>query len=230
LATYKNIFFDLDRTIWDFDKNSAEALTEIVNEFNLTSQVPEISEFISSYNFYNERLWDFYRKGKIKKYLLRHERFRLLLHRFGIDDKELVEKISKYYLHAAPNKRYLIENAPEVLEYLSLKYKLYIISNGFYDVQLTKLINSGISKYFAKVFTSDRIGYSKPNVHIFDYAIRSTHSHKEESIMIGDDEVNDIQGARNAHIDQVFFNPDGEEVTIPPTFEIKNLLELKEMF
>ena len=69
-ATYKNIFFDLDRTIWDFDKNSAEALAEIVQKFDLGSKVPELSEFISTYNFYNDRLWDFYRKGKIKKYLL----------------------------------------------------------------------------------------------------------------------------------------------------------------
>ena len=89
------------------------------------------------------------------------------------------------------------------------------------------MINSGISRYFAKVFTSDRIGYSKPKSGIFEYALRSENAKKEETIMVGDDEINDIQGARNAGIDQVFYNPDKMIPAIAPTFEITSLLELK---
>jgi putative hydrolase of the HAD superfamily len=230
LSKYKHIFFDLDRTLWDFEKNSTETLRDIISEFSLSVEIQDADDFIQAFNYYNNRLWEEYREGKIKKFLLRQERFRLLLNRYGIKDKDIVARVSKYYLDKNPAKTALIENAKETLEYLSGKYKLHIITNGFYDVQLTKLIKSGISRYFTKVFTSDRIGRAKPNADIFEYAVRSLHAHKEECVMIGDDEMNDIIGARNAKIDQVFFNPTGISISVKPTFEIRILTDLMELF
>jgi putative hydrolase of the HAD superfamily len=139
----------------------------------------------------------------------------------------MIEEISKFYLNAAPLKTSLVPHAKEILEYLKQNYQLHIISNGFYDVQLTKVINSGISPYISRVFTSDRIGYSKPKAGIFEYAITSVNAKKSVCLMVGDDIHNDIQGARNAGIDQVFFNPERMEVSLQPTYEIHNLLELK---
>jgi putative hydrolase of the HAD superfamily len=227
LIQYKHIFFDLDRTLWDFEKNSHETLSEIINEFSLSEEIKHRDDFIKAFNYYNERLWEFYRMGKIKKFLLRQERFRLLLNRYGIKNPELVARVSKYYLDKNPLKTSLIDHSKETLEYLSGKYKLHIISNGFYDVQITKLINSGISRYFSKIFTSDRIGHAKPDVNIFEYAVRSLHAHKPECLMVGDDETNDIIGAKNAKIDQVYFNPKNISIKVQPTYEIRSLDELK---
>jgi putative hydrolase of the HAD superfamily len=229
LKKYKHIFFDLDRTLWDFDKNSSETLSDIINEFSLVDHVNNTLEFIKIFNHYNEELWEHYREGKVKKYILRQERFRLLLNHFGINNKKLVESISRYYLDKYPVRTAMIEFASEIADYLSKKYRLHIISNGFYDVQLTKLINSGISSYFTKVFTSDRIGYAKPDVRIFEYAVSSLNAHKEECLMIGDDEINDITGAKEADIDQVLYNPKKVIISVAPTYEIANLLELKQI-
>ena len=226
---YTHIFFDLDRTLWDFIRNSADVLKDIIDEFSLGSYVNDLDEFITKYNDYNDRLWDKYREGRIRKPILRQERFRMLLKDYGINDMEMVEKISHYYLNTCPAKPLLIKNSLEILEYLYDKYKLYIISNGFYDVQLSKMISSGISKFFTKLFTSDRIGYAKPHARIFEYAIKSENAKKDESLMVGDDFKNDIQGAMNAKIDQVFFNPENKEVNGRATFEISDLLELKEI-
>jgi len=225
--SYKYIFFDLDRTLWDFTNNSSEALKDIIMEFNISMYVPDIEEFIEKYNHYNDRLWDKYREGKIRKPILRQERFRLLLKDYGIHDKNLIEEISCFYLNTCPVKPFLIKDSKEILEYLYTKYKLYIISNGFYNVQLTKLISSGISKYFTKLFTSDRIGYAKPNEKIFEYAIRSENAKKSECLMVGDDIANDIQGAKNVNIDQVFFNPDNIKSAIESTYTIADLSELR---
>lgn len=224
---YTHIFFDLDRTLWDFISNSSEVLTDILNEFSLHSFVDNKEEFINKYNDYNDSLWNRYREGKIRKHILRQERFRMLLKDYGLKDMKLVENINRFYLNACPAKTLLIKDSKEVLEYLYAKYKLYIISNGFYDIQLTKMISSGISKYFAKVFTSDRIGYAKPHARIFEYAINSENAKKEESLMVGDDYRNDVQGAMNAKIDQVFFNPENKVVKRKATYEISGLMELK---
>lgn len=229
MIPYKHILFDLDRTLWDFEKNSSETLSEIIDEFSLSGIIDDKNDFIKVFNYYNERLWDYYRMGKIKKFLLRQERFRLVLNRYGIKNRELVARVSKYYLDKNPLKTNLIADSKETLEYLSGKYKLHIISNGFYDVQVTKLINSSISKYFIKIFTSDRIGHAKPDVNIFEYAVRSLHAHKVECLMIGDDETNDIIGAKNANIDQVYFNPKNIAINAQPTYEIMSLTELREL-
>jgi putative hydrolase of the HAD superfamily len=226
---YKHIFFDLDRTLWDFVRNSSEVLTDILNEFSLGSYVSDKEEFIKKYNYYNDRLWDKYREGKIRKPILRQERFRMLLNDYGVKNMELVDKINHFYLNSCPSKSLLIKDSKEILEYLHGKYKLYIISNGFYDVQLTKMISSGISKYFTKLFTSDRIGYAKPHARIFEYAIRSENAKKTESLMIGDDYMNDIQGAGNAKIDQVYFNTEPAEESKRATYIITELLQLKEI-
>ncbi len=224
---YKHIFFDLDRTLWDFLKNSSEVLKDILKEFSLGERIHDNEEFIKKYNFYNDHLWDRFREGKIRKHMLRQERFRLLLKDYDLHDIDLVGQINRYYLNNSPVKPMLIKNAKELLDYLHGRYKMYIISNGFYDVQLTKLISSGISRYFLKVFTSDRIGYAKPNARIFEYVIQSENVKKNECLMVGDNFVNDIQGAKNVKIDQAYFNPGENKTAIDATYVITDLLELK---
>ncbi len=229
MKKYRYIFFDLDRTLWDFDRNSSDALKDIIKEFGLEAVIPDVGEFIRLYNKYNDELWNDYRNGIIKKYELRLKRFKLLLSHYEIGDQKFIEDISKFYLNAAPLKTSLVMHAKEILDYLHPNYQLCIISNGFYDVQLTKVKNSGISPYISKVFTSDRIGYSKPKAGIFDYAITSINARKSDCIMIGDDILNDVQGAKNAGIDQIYFNAENRESPIQPTYEIRDLLELKEI-
>jgi putative hydrolase of the HAD superfamily len=227
MKKYTHIYFDLDRTLWDFQKNSTAALSEILSEFSLDIYISNEEEFVRGYNEINDGLWVDFRKGRIRKTDLRRERFRRLLARYGVIDRKLIDEVSRFYLNAAPVKTALMENALEVLEYLVVKYKLYVISNGFYDVQLTKVINSGISRYITKVFTSDRIGFAKPKEGIFEYALSSENARKENCLMVGDDFLNDIKGAQRFGIDQVFYNPANQETEFEPTHEIKDLIELK---
>lgn len=229
MKKYHHIFFDLDRTLWDFKKNTGETLLDIIHTFKLEETVQDSKAFIEKYNYYNDRLWEFYQLGRIKKYQLRHERFRMLLRDYGILDRKLAGEISRYYLNMSPAKTRLVPYAIELLEYLEPNYGLYVISNGFYDVQMAKMKNSGISRYFQKLFTSDRVGYAKPDSRFFDHAVKSVNAKKAESLVVGDDAVKDIEGARNARIDQVFFNPEGNISSVEATYEIRDLIELKSL-
>jgi putative hydrolase of the HAD superfamily len=123
----------------------------------------------------------------------------------------------------------LIPNAKYILKYLIKNYSLYIITNGFMDVQLAKIKNSGLSGYFKKIFTSEHARSSKPNRGIFEYALKSVNARKKESLMIGDDLEIDIKGAREFGIDQVYFNPSGIRHNDRLTYEIHSLLELKDL-
>ena len=229
MKNYKYIFFDLDRTLWDFDANASETLKQILSVFKLEDSIKNVDEFIIYFHLYNDQLWDLFREGKIRKHSLRLERFKMLFQRYKIEDKDLIASVSRYYLNTAPSKTALIAGAGDILLYLSQKYKIYVISNGFYDVQLTKVINSGISKYIAKIFTSDRIGFAKPDKRMYEYAVTSINARKADCLMIGDDIKNDIVGAQNANIDQVFYNPEAMECDVKATYEIRKLTDLKEI-
>jgi len=226
-SKYKHIYFDLDRTIWDFEGNSIGTLKDLQEIFELTHIEPE--EFRKTFNFYNDQYWLMFREGKIKKEELRIERFKMTLGAFGIQDKALVEKMAFEYLRIGPSKTGLIPHAREILEELYQTYSLYIITNGFNDIQIHKLRNSGVLEYFKKVITSEHAHTSKPNIEIFQYALTVVNAKKKECLMVGDDLEVDILGAKAFGIDQVYFNPAGLKHTESVTYEITSLLDLKKL-
>lgn len=229
MQKYKHIFFDLDRTLWDFDANSAQTLLEIVEHFNLQEYVRDSYKWTDTYRKCNEEVWKLFEEKKLNKQNLRVERFRLLFEEFKINRKELIPEISEYYIANSPAKSLLMPNVAEVLDYLSAKYKMYIVSNGFYDVQLIKLRAGGIDKYFKRVITSDKVLAAKPDRKIFEEAVKSANARKTQSVFIGDNLDRDIVGAKRFGIDQIWYNHDTVLSEFTPSFEISNLIELKKI-
>ena len=139
---FKNIthvYFDLDHTLWDFETNSREALTEIFEKFELGKRgVRGVADFIRVYEKVNHRMWDEYRRGVRSKSKLRKERFPTALGLFEIKDEKTAIEANEYYLEHSPRKTNLFDHAHETLEYLKEKYKLYIITNGFQEIQTIK--------------------------------------------------------------------------------------------
>ncbi len=229
MPKYKHIFFDLDRTLWDFEKNSVETLKEIFFKYKLDEKIESPEVFINKYKEINEKLWAKYRTGEIKKEFLRNQRFLLTLQHFGINDSSLAEKFGTDYIEISPTKTILFPNTIETLKYLSKKYTLHIITNGFKEVQFVKLKNNKLDKYFDKVITSETVGYQKPNAKIFQHSLSTSNAKKEESLMIGDDLNTDILGARNFGMNQVFFNTINTKHNEKVTHEITDLKELTEL-
>lgn len=230
MKAYKHIFFDLDKTLWDFEKNAAEAFTEIFEKFNLKSKgVKNLEEFVNSYLKHNDELWALYRIGKIEKEYLRWRRFEVTLNDFGIDDPALALQIGNEYVTISPRKTNLFPNTITCLEYLKNRYPLHIITNGFEEVQFTKLNNSNLSQYFRHIITSEAAGSKKPDPGIFHFALKTVGAKPAECLMIGDDIETDIQGAANIGMDAVFFNPEKLPHNGGVTHEIFDLLELTQI-
>lgn len=201
---YKHIFFDLDRTLWDFDKNANETFIDLHNKYDLPGRgVPDFDDFMSRYHRINLELWDHYRKGQIEKEVLNVRRFALTLDSYGIADTSLSENIAKDYIEISPTKNHLFPDTHHVLGYLAGKYTLHIITNGFEEVQHKKLENAKLSRFFTSIITSEDAGFKKPDINIFRYAFTITGAAAKESLMIGDDIEVDIVGAREAGMDQV---------------------------
>ncbi len=228
---YETIFFDLDHTLWDFETNSKEALTELADKHKLIERgIPSLDSFLSEYFAINERLWEDYRKNIISKETLRNDRFHQALKKYEIDDIQLATAIGNDYVAIAPYKTNLFPHSIEVLEYLKNKYSLYIITNGFEEVQHLKLSNSKLSHYFSEVITSEKSGFKKPDKRMFHFSLSLANARYETSIMIGDSLEADILGAKNAGMHQVYFNPEAKVHSEDITHEIKSLKELIGIF
>lgn len=228
IKKYKHIFFDLDRTLWDFDYNSQLTLDYIFKKLNLRSiGIKSPAVFIKTYKRVNKHLWLKYRDGLLTKEKLRSKRFNETLCQLGVFDDSLSEKISELYIKYSPKQKKLVPNTKYILEFLRKKYKLHIITNGFKEVQFIKLQNSGIYNYFENIIISEDIGVLKPNKKIFLFAINLCKSKPEECLMIGDDIKSDILGAKQVCVDQVFYNYNNIKVTCNPNYVIHDLKELE---
>lgn len=231
-TTYKHLFFDLDHTLWDFESNARLTLEELHDRLKLQEYgISNFDDFFERYNYHNTRLWERYRKGFIKRDELRLKRMRLTLLDFKIGNEALAKTMDVQFLDQLPTRTLLFSNALEILDYLRTKgYALHLITNGFDTVQHNKLKYSGLTPYFEAVITSEASNSLKPNKAIFDYAFNKTGAAPSESIMLGDDIEADIEGARNAGIDQVFVNHKQITEPVNATYTVSSLIELKNIF
>ena len=224
---YKCVFFDLDHTLWDYETNSEESLRELYDLFELERiGAKPFDHFYQGFARINTEIWDQYDRGLIQKDVIRNDRFHRVFQHAGITNYNLSLNFSEQYIKESPKKKNLVPHAKDVLDYLHPKYSLYIITNGFEEIQGTKMESSGITNYFKGVVTSARAGSKKPQKEIFEFALRENGFACSDSIMIGDNLLTDIAGARNANVDTVYYNPLKVKHSDPVTHEISSLREL----
>lgn len=227
MSSYRHIFFDLDHTLWDFRTNSRATLHELYAELGLWERgIVDVDEFIAAYEEINTALWAHYASGGVDKDVLRVLRFRNTFLQFGIKDDKLARHIGHLYIERCPRKKVLMPGAIDLLEQLRGSANLHIITNGFQETQSTKLSSSGLVGYFDRIITSEQAGARKPDNRIFRYALQKAKAGVEESVMIGDDVVADIQGARNAGMDQILYDPADRHVGVEATHTVADLRHL----
>ena len=225
--SYKHIFFDLDHTLWDFERSAEETKREMFEELKLNERgIESYDTFREKYVGINQALWALYREDKIGKDDLNFRRFYDTLCQFGIDDRNLGETMASGFIEGISSKTSLFPFATETLEYLYPKYSLHIITNGFEEVQYSKLKNSGMYRYFTTVITSEEAGSKKPDAEIFLYSLRKAGASPDESLMIGDDLNVDMAGARQMGIDQLYVNHEKKAHSESVTMEVFSLDEI----
>ncbi|MFN3852336.1 MAG: YjjG family noncanonical pyrimidine nucleotidase [Spirosomataceae bacterium] len=225
---YTHLFFDLDHTLWDFERNSAESLAELYENHKLKSYgVEYFEDFRSTFSQINHKYWNLLDKNLITHDELRRRRFADTLNALGIEaDDAFGLKLNEEFLQLLPHKPHLIDGTLEILDYLAPKYDLHIISNGWLDIQFNKMNSSKITHYFGEVITNERANARKPDPKIFEYAVGITNASLGNSLMIGDNYEADVLGAKSVGMDSVYFNPEVIEST-EANYTINHLLELK---
>jgi YjjG family noncanonical pyrimidine nucleotidase len=217
---YTHLFFDLDNTLWDFNANSYDALRLAIKKLDLEAAIGDYDQYFSIYLQVNDRLWDLYRENKITKNVLKGLRFEESLELHQTPMPGMGDILNDAYLNEMPKQMKLVPGAIRVLDQLHHKYRMSIITNGFKEVQVDKLIQSGLKMYFDKIFISEEIGAQKPHRKIFEHAVKSMNAPKKRSLMIGDSWEADILGAKAFGMDQVYYCP--EEEKLPGISELQS--------
>lgn len=221
-----DIFFDLDHTLWDFDKNSEITYSIIFKKLNLEV---ELDTFINVYKDINKEMWKLFREEKIDKETLRYARLKNTFNAIGYTvTDEIIYQIADDYIYYLSKQTHLLEGAQELLDYLKPKYKLHIITNGFQEVQIGKLNNTNLRDYFEVVVNSEMAGVKKPNPKIFEMALTLANVEKHNAIMIGDSYEADIQGALNIGLNAICYNYHQDDLP-SHIHQINHLGELKDI-
>ncbi len=227
---YTHIFFDLDHTLWDFDANTRRTFDDILCELQLYRKgIPDIEAYMTIYAVHNKQLWSEYKAGNIEKEFLSYRRFELTLADFGIRDTVMAKVIAEKYIQQSPLKTSLIPGSMEVLGYLVNRYRLGLITNGFNEIQFVKIEKAGLKRFFEWVITSEEAGVKKPDPGIFRYALEQARVTPELCLYVGDEPETDVEGAREAGIDQVLFCPDCDDKHHKATYVIRRLTELLDL-
>lgn len=219
-----DVFFDLDHTLWDFDKNSALTFDIIFKKNNVVLDLDRFSEI---YRPINLKYWKLYREEKVSKSNLRYGRLKESFDALEIIvEDNVINQLSIDYIDYLTAYNHVFEGTIEILDYLKSKYKLHIITNGFKEVQQSKLEKSNIAHYFDTVTSSEAVGVKKPNPKVFNHALKMANITKEYGIMIGDNYEADILGALNSGMDAICYNYHNVDLE-NEIKEVKHLLDLK---
>lgn len=230
MRNIKHLFFDLDHTLWDFEKNSEIALHLLFHDLGLNQQIVDFAAFHKTYKEQNSALWKLYGKGELIKEELRFLRFEITLEAFGIRDRTIIDELSDGYVEISPRQTALHKGAIETLEQLKNEgYLMHIITNGFKEVQYIKLENSGLAPFFETVVCSEELGKNKPAPEIFYHSLYKAGAKNHHSVMIGDDPEVDIIGAINAGMKGILFDPHDAHRTPHSAVKIKELSELADI-
>lgn len=222
----EHIFFDLDHTLWDFERNSALTFKKILPEADV---MVNFDAFIETYIPINAQYWKLYREEKVSKADLRYLRLKETFDALSYEvSDEVIDHLSEEYIFQLPNFNYLFEGTIELLDYLKSKYHLHIITNGFEEVQTLKMKKSGILNYFDQLITSESVGVKKPNPKVFHFALEKANASPEYSIMIGDNLEADIQGALNVGMKVIHYNSENLKDIPQNIISVNNLLEIKQ--
>ncbi|MDW3212272.1 MAG: YjjG family noncanonical pyrimidine nucleotidase [Reichenbachiella sp.] len=231
MKSYKYLFFDLDHTLWDWDANASETLFDLYHRYDLGKYgVQDEVTFRDVFFHENAKLWADLDTGKIDKFYLRNNRFRIVLEAANANmrsvKEDLLVDMNANFLVECSKKKKVIDGAFEVLDFCRDQFDLHIITNGFEEIQSIKMEHSGLDQYFDKIITSEKAGHKKPSAGIYHYAIKHTGAVLEDSLMIGDNLGTDIKGARDFGMDQVYFNPAKNSHQEEVTSEITQLTQL----
>lgn len=222
---YKHIIFDLDNTLLDYELAETKALEELFDFYHIEGDFKALQY---RYKTINNGYWKLFEEGRVSLDELktqRHKEFMIQIGKKEIDPDDCANQYARFLSQSA----FPLPGSYEILDYLREKgYNLVLASNGLPDVQYPRLKASDMHEYFSFIGISQELGYQKPHAQFFTELFdKSEIDDREGVLMIGDSINSDIRGGINAGIATCWYNPKEKISETKADYDIKSLLELK---
>lgn len=219
------ILFDLDDTLLDFQKAVEKSLFKTLIHYN----IEPTENMILMYKEISSKLYKDFEKGLISASDRRNMRYKLLFDSLNVNHSP--SEATDYYNKQLSIGHYFVDGAEEVLKQLYGKYRLYIASNGYTNVQMSRIESANIEQYFEAIFISEAIGYEKPDICFFEKCFKQIDNlNKSQTVIIGDNLKADIKGGQQVGIKTIWYNPKKSSyVDIIPNYQIHSLSELPKL-
>ena len=218
---YTWLLFDADDTLFDYPLAEGKALRSTFEDFGQVYR----SEYLRIYQIFNRQVWAEFERGETSSTELRLKRFRLLFEEIGVSLDP--QDFSQRYLENLAQASDLFPGTAELLQTLTGRYHIALVTNGLKDVQRVRLERSAIRPLIEKIFISEEMGIAKPAAGFFEAVFHEIgQPPKADVLIIGDSLTSDMQGGINYGIDTCWFNPTGKPTTLPVTYTIKALGQL----
>lgn len=241
--SYKILVIDLDDTLIDNKENVKSAFATMLKGESESAN----EESFNRWYELDRQFWVDWQDGLIEiPEHLKHETGKksddfldwvrsqrvLMYFNKSVSAKRAVE-LNNIYMQALNDVVTAVDDAKNVLSYLSEKYKIVIATNGPQIATRQKLEKIECLKFVDDVLSADMFGYMKPKIEFFE-AIEERYSDYEKSdyLIIGDSFKSDVGFGLNVGIDSCWFNRFGEispTDTAEPTYTISELKELKNL-
>ena len=221
---YKYLLLDADGTLLNFTLAQQTALTNTFSDHG----IPATDEMLELYDKINREVWMALERKELTRSELVQVRFTRLFSKFGVENIDIGQFNSNYISHLA-NGFMLVEGAFELLEKLSVRFPMAIITNGKASTQYKRLAGAGIDRFFKHIIISEELGYEKPDPAFFSKALEICQiTNKEDALIIGDSLTADIGGGIGFGIDTCWYNPHllPLPADIKPTFVVNSLSEI----
>ena len=196
----KRVIFDIDNTLIPWKEEYYNEINNVLDELKVEHIEQDYIEIKNALGKYENEYYTFDRKlmmNFINNYTKKNY------------PEEFIYKVTKKWANCVPEK--IDANIIKLLEYLKTKYELVILTDWYGDQQTERLEKIDILKYFQKVYFAENTK-RKPFKEAFMQAIGDNKP--EECIMIGDSFERDIQGALNAGLQAIWYNPNNKtEIT-----------------
>lgn len=228
------VLFDLDNTLFDHYHSLRTAISAVQERY-ASLKGHRLEDLIARYNAALERAYDKY----LSKEILYEETYVMKVHLFftelGMAEPNL-EEVKEFRAIYKPAYRKNRRATPGSVETLVRLREhgccLAIVSNGQIEDQAAKAEAIGIRHLVDRIFTSEEVGYCKPDRRIFQFAIEALGASPDMIHMVGDSVDSDIKGALDAGLSPVLYSPEAQEsqrllfgVKVPVIRHIGQLLE-----
>jgi FMN phosphatase YigB (HAD superfamily) len=200
---YNGIIFDLDNTIYSYDKCHSSSLnnviTFILEDTNFTKEDIKILYENISKNI----------KYELKNTASSHNKsiyFKQLLESLNLS-YSLLSKMNDIYWNTFYKNMECFEGVREFIMWnKKIGKKIGVLTDYETEFQIIKLEKLELLEYIDVIITSEEVGIEKPSIHMFQTILRKMNLLASEVIMIGDSYEKDIQGAINIDILSYFYN------------------------